>query len=88
MNGGKWNYVQDELMRIRSDIRMRMGRETYEKKEVYERLKQATQVIAVAAIYIERVDFLFSGDDGDEEFLRRLNEELYKNAQWHNLYDF
>jgi|LakMenEpi03Aug12_release.lakeMendotaPanAssembly.Ray.scaffolds.fasta_scaffold2048982_1 hypothetical protein len=88
MSGGQWNYVQDELMRIRSDIRMRMRRETYEKKEVYERLKQTTQVIAVAAIYIERVDLLFSGDDGYEEFLRRLNEELYKNLQWHNLHDF
>lgn len=87
MSGGQWDFLQDKLMHICSDIRMQMGREMYE-KEVYERLKQASQVIAVAAIYIECVDLLFSGNDGDDAFLRRLNEELYKNLQWHNLHNF
>lgn len=79
MSGGQWNYVQDKLMHICADIRMQMGRETYE-EEVEQRLLEAVKVIAIAAVYIERIDWLFSGDDGDDDFVRRLNEELPKDT--------
>jgi hypothetical protein len=30
----------------------------------------------MAAIYVQRIDWLMSGDDGEESFMRRLKEEL------------
>jgi hypothetical protein len=32
--------------------------------------------IRVAAVYAQRIDWLISGDDGEESFLERLKEEL------------
>jgi len=33
-------------------------------------------VLRKAAIYAQRIDWLLSGDDGEESFLERLKEEL------------
>jgi hypothetical protein len=34
------------------------------------------KVLRVAAVYAQRIDWLLSGDDGEESFLKRLKEEL------------
>jgi len=44
--------------------------------EVIERFKEGVDVLRKAAIYAQRIDWLLSGDDGEESFLRRLKEEL------------
>lgn len=44
--------------------------------EVITNFKSAAVVIAMAQIYMQRMDWLLSGDDGSESFLRRLNEDL------------
>jgi hypothetical protein len=44
--------------------------------EVIEKMKEAVKALKIAQIYAQRVDWLFSGDDGEESFLRRLEEEL------------
>jgi hypothetical protein len=46
--------------------------------EVIEEFKNAVDIISRAQIYMHRVDWLLSGDDGDESFIKRLNEELKK----------
>jgi hypothetical protein len=51
----------------------------YHKKyedEVIEKFKEAVEVLKKAYTYAHRIDFLLSGDDGEESFLRRLKEEL------------
>jgi ribonucleotide monophosphatase NagD (HAD superfamily) len=45
-------------------------------KEVIEKLKEAVIVLRKAAIYAQRVDWLLSGDDGEETFLERLKKDL------------
>lgn len=45
-------------------------------KEVIDKFKEARDVVKRAAIYVERVDYLLSGDDGEESFLNRLDDEL------------
>jgi hypothetical protein len=45
-------------------------------EEVIEKLKEGIEIIKKAEIYTRRIDWLLSGDDGEESFLRRLNEEL------------
>lgn len=46
--------------------------------EVMEEFKKGLLILKKAAIYTQRIDWLLSGDDGEESFLERLNEELSK----------
>jgi hypothetical protein len=46
--------------------------------EVIEKFKEAVRCLKMAQIYAHRVDYLLSGDDGEESFLERLDEELKK----------
>lgn len=43
---------------------------------VLRRFEEAVYALKRAAIYAQRVDWLLSGDDGEESFERRLKEEL------------
>jgi len=44
--------------------------------EVIEKMKEAVKVLKIAQEYAQRVDWLLSGDDGEESFLSRLEENL------------
>lgn len=44
--------------------------------EVMEKFKEAVVILRKASIYAHRIDYLLSGDDGEESFLKRLQEEL------------
>jgi len=46
--------------------------------EVIEEFKRAVYYLKKAQIYAHRVDYLLSGDDGEESFLKRLNEDINK----------
>jgi hypothetical protein len=46
--------------------------------EIQEKFRDAIKALRTAAIYAQRVDWLLSGDDGEESFLKRLKEELSK----------
>jgi hypothetical protein len=76
MSGGHWDYIQEKMMHITVDIPMYVRRNPIDDPEVVCTLEEAVKAIRIAAIYVERVDWLFSGDDGEEDFLRRLAEDL------------
>jgi hypothetical protein len=46
--------------------------------EVIEKMKEAVKALKIAQEYAQRVDWLLSGDDGEESFLSRLKENLKK----------
>jgi hypothetical protein len=46
--------------------------------EVIEKFKEGVKMLRIAAVYAQRIDWLLSGDDGEESFLRRLKEDLDK----------
>jgi hypothetical protein len=46
--------------------------------EVIEKFKEGLTILRQAAVYAQRIDWLLSGDDGEESFLRRLKKELEK----------
>lgn len=46
--------------------------------EVLEQFKKAGDAIRIAQVYIQRVDWLLSGDDGEETFLERIDKDLNK----------
>jgi hypothetical protein len=43
---------------------------------VIEKFKEAVKALRIAEIYAQRVDWLLSGDDGEDNFLKRLEQEL------------
>lgn len=47
-------------------------------EEVINEFKNAVYVLKKAYIYAHRIDWLLSGDDGEDSFLKRLHEELNK----------
>ena len=47
-----------------------------EDSEVLEEFKKGLEILKKAAIYAQRIDWLLSGDDGEDSFKRRLKEEL------------
>ena len=44
--------------------------------EVIDEFKRGLLIIEQAQIYLQRLDWLLSSDDGEESFLRRLKQEL------------
>ncbi len=46
--------------------------------EVIEKFKEAVDILRKAEVYAHRIDWLLSGDDGEETFLKRLKEDLEK----------
>jgi hypothetical protein len=47
-------------------------------EETIAEFRKAVVIMKQAAIYAQRIDWLLSGDDSEESFHRRLNEELNK----------
>jgi hypothetical protein len=45
---------------------------------VIEQFKNAVNALRVAEIYAHRIDWLISGDDGEDTFIERLKEDLKK----------
>lgn len=43
---------------------------------ILRRMEEAVYALRAAAIYAQRVDYLLSGDDGEESFEERLSKEL------------
>ncbi len=43
---------------------------------VQKKMREAVQQLRIAAIYAQRVDWFLSGDDGEQSFIERLDEEL------------
>lgn len=44
--------------------------------EIQEKFREAVKALRIAAVYAQRVDWFLSGDDGEESFLERLDNEL------------
>lgn len=89
MSGGFFNYTQYNMGEIARDIREVI--ENNDSTEVDEwgdpvsrnldgdiirKFKQGEFLIRVAEIYAQRIDWLLSGDDGEERFHRRLRDDL------------
>lgn len=47
-------------------------------EEILQKFKEGVQLLRIAEIYVQRIDYLLSGDDGEESFLERLKEDLTK----------
>ena len=85
MSGGHFEYQQykindiaesiDELIKTNNDIDEWGWGYNYS-DETIEEFKKASKMLKISAIYAQRIDWLVSGDDGEESFHKRLKDDL------------
>jgi len=89
MSGGHFNYDQYKIEQIARDVEQLIidndSKELNEygdekgraySKETITEFKAAFNILQLAAIYAQRIDWLISGDDGENTFRERLEREL------------
>ena len=88
MSGGRFQYDQYRIREIADEIQRYLDNQgkgigsvwegTYPiySDAVQEELRNAIKHLQIAYIYAHRADWLLSGDDGEENFLERLKEDL------------
>ena len=85
MSGGHFDYKRHHIQDIIDGIEHAI--ETNDKPDEYDcakgyseqtitRMKHAIGFLRKAQVYAQRIDMLLSGDDGEESFHERLNDEL------------
>lgn len=85
MSGGYFNYnqyfINDIAGEIEEEIRNNKIKPKWSQKytnDTIKEFKKAVKVLRKAYIYAHRIDWLLSGDDGEETFHERLKEDLEK----------
>jgi hypothetical protein len=91
MSGGFFNYnqfaLQDVVEELEKVIRDNDSNDRDEygdligwgfSPEVIEQLKNTIMLTKVAAVLVHRADYLLSGDDGEESYLKRIQEDMEK----------
>lgn len=87
MSGGHFNYDQYKIQQIADQVENLIQHNTLpSEEEQYNRLlytpetieefKNGLAILRQAYIYTQRIDWLVSGDDGEESFHKRLKKEL------------
>jgi len=89
MSGGHFNYKQHNLLDMVDDIRFAiLMNESKEKNEwghnignrynpeTIAEFEKAVKVLKLAYVYAQRIDWLLSGDDGEDSFHKRLQAQL------------
>jgi hypothetical protein len=94
MSGGHFNYDQYRIGQIADEVERLIEINDNEEtdsygyktgycfpQEIIEKIKEAVQTLRMAEVMAQRIDWLVSGDDGEESFLRRWKEDLSKFSQ-------
>jgi hypothetical protein len=89
MSGGHFQYEQYKLQMIADEIeQLIIDNESEEvnrygdkkgyhfSKETIAEFKAAVALLKVSHVFVQRIDWLVSGDDGEDSFHRRLKDEL------------
>jgi len=95
MSGGYFDYEQFKIDRIADQVEHLI--ETNDDKtldewgwirgrgyspEVIAEFRKGLHYLWVAAVYAQRIDWLVSGDDGEDDFLNHLHEDLASAPLW------
>ncbi len=76
MSGGAFNYVQYRLDDVIQKLSHQIEAEDNFSEETLRIFGEAIIAIAKARIFIQRIDWLLSGDDSEEVFHARLEGDL------------
>ena len=86
MSGGYFEYqqyhIQDIIEKLEeTKVKIENDEEYYQydkKEELLQEISNGIDYLNLAQIYTQRLDWLFSGDDGEDNFFKRLEEQLGK----------
>jgi hypothetical protein len=91
MSGGHFNYHQYQLQMIAEEIAELIEKNDcndenqwgdvighHYSRETIREFDKAVSLLKEAYVYVQRIDWLVSGDDGEDSFHRRLANELVK----------
>jgi len=85
MSGGHYRYKQHHIQDIIESIKEiidsnntkdEWGYCTEYDEEIISEMKKGIDFLKIAYVYAQRIDWLRSGDDGEENFKKRLKEDL------------
>lgn len=82
MSGGYFRYAQHHIQQIADDIRLIVELEHSDaashdlSDEALGKFLAAAKALEIAYAYAHEIDYLLSGDTGEESFIDRLNERL------------
>jgi hypothetical protein len=89
MSGGHWNYSQSHIQDIADDLGGLIHTNDFKgtnrygdpignrySPETIEEFERAMVVLKMAYVYAQRIDWLLSGDDGEDSFHIRLQAQL------------
>ena len=91
MSGGHFDYNQYKIDQIACDIeQMILDNDSIElnefgdtkgynfSPETIKKFKEGLDILKLAYVYAQRIDWLVSGDDSEDSFHNRLNEDVNK----------
>lgn len=77
MSGGHFDYTQDHIRDIAEEVERIVAHKAYSLgPETLAEFEKAVRVLREAYVYAHRIDWLLSGDDGEEAFHERLAHDL------------
>jgi len=85
MSGGTFDYMQYRLYEIAQSIEHiiennnkedEYGYKTQYSQQTLDKFKEGVKLLRQAEVYAQRIDWLCAGDDGEETFHQRLEEDL------------
>ena len=96
MSGGFYDYKQHTIDDIADSIQLEIEQNDSTEDDgfghdrgrhyaplVIDRMSEAVMALRIAYIYAQRVDWLLSGDDSEDSFLRHLDEDLVHQEDAH-----
>jgi hypothetical protein len=75
MSGGHFDYKQYEIVQIADEIDLLIDSGEYS-PEVIMRFRTAVDWLRQTELAVQRIDWLVSADDGEDDFIRRWDEEV------------
>lgn len=86
MSGGHFNYMQSNINLIADEIENMIENNKSDEMDEYgyynfsdetiNQFKKAVHILRLAHTYVNRIDWLVSGDDSEETFVKRLEKEI------------
>jgi hypothetical protein len=76
MSGGYFDYEQCRMKNMVNRLASAIETNDQYSKETLAEFHKGLTLLMIAALYLERIDFLLCGDDSEESFHVRLKEDL------------
>jgi hypothetical protein len=84
MSGGTFDYVQYRLGQLADELECYARSGKYWENgdaipdDIVADIRTAMSLVERAQVYVQRLDWLIAGDDGEESYRKRLAEDLAK----------